>query len=149
MNWALINFVWQYGFFALAVIVCGWAMSWGGRAERNAALLILAGWTLSLIVQDHTPNGLDVPLALVDVVVCAILIFMSTRERKPWLLLMAAAQFDTVMVHFAQWCVRYNIYPYAVALGLLSGVGQFPLLAWGVIQYRVVERRRWSNGTQA
>jgi len=124
-------------------------MSRGGRAERNVAIAILASWTLSLIAQDHELRGVDLRLAAIDVIMCAILILMSVRNRKPWILLLAAAQLDTVIVHCAQLWVGFDLYPYAVALGLLSGIGQLPILAWGVIQHRVDESRRWSAQSTA
>jgi hypothetical protein len=140
----LIDFIWQYGVAAIATFVCGWAMSYGGRTERFAAVVLLSSWMLTLIVQAQTGDGPGIWVKLIDIVVLILFVGMSLKSRKLWTVFMAAFQFDAVVGHAAATLVHFGRYPSAVAVGLWGGQGLLYVLIAGTLSYRHSEKRRWA-----
>ncbi|MBW8733364.1 MAG: hypothetical protein JF571_03465 [Asticcacaulis sp.] len=140
----LIDFIWQYGVAAIATVVCGWAMSYGGRTERFAATVILFFWMLTLIVQSQQGNGPGIWVKLIDITVLIIFVGMSLKTRKLWTVFMAAFQLDAVFGHAAATLLHFGRYPAAVAVGLWGGHGLLYVLIAGTISHRRSEKRRWA-----
>ena len=142
---SFVNFFWQYGMAAVATYVCAWCMSWGGRAERLAAMIIIVEWNLSLIVQSHARTGPGIWVEIIDLVTLGLFIILSLQSRKLWPIFLAALQLDTVVGHAAAQLARFGQYPYAVATGLWGGEGILIVILVGTISHRSSERRRWAR----
>ncbi len=139
---SLVNFIWQYGGVALAIVVCGWSLVYGGASERFAAAVILSAWVFMLLVQSHTQSGPGIWVELSDIAVLLLFLGMSLKVRKLWTIFMAALQLDAVVGHFTAKLAHYELYPYVVAVGLWGGYGLLIVLMVAVINHRRAIKRR-------
>jgi len=142
MTHEVVNFIWQYGGVALAVLVCGWSLAYGGASERFAAAVILSAWIFMLLVQSHTTAGPGIWVELSDVVVLILFTAMSLKVRRLWTIFMTALQLDAVVGHFTAKLAHYELYPYMVAIGLWGGYGLLIVLMIAVINHRRAARRQ-------
>ncbi len=117
----LVVFLWVYGAFALATLICAAACIWGGSAERVAAATLWIAWTLTLIVQSQDGKGPGIQVAVIDTVCLVIFIALSLKVRRLWTLLVAASQLDDVISHFFAQAVHYSVWSYVVATGIWGG----------------------------
>src|SRR4051812_47511157 len=84
--------------------VCLYALFKGGWAERLAASGILVLTYLSVLVLSPMAvrfHRVELALALVDVVLLGLLMFISLRTEKFWPLWLAAMQGLTILSHLA------------------------------------------------
>ncbi|WP_443747869.1 hypothetical protein [Asticcacaulis solisilvae] len=140
-----INFFWQYGLTAIATYACAWCISWGGRAERLGAIILLTEWLLSMVVQSHDGRGPGIWVQIIDVITLGLFVGLSLWSRKVWSIFLAALQLDTVVGHAAAHLAGFGVYPYAVAAGLWGGEGVLIAVVAGTISHRRSERRRWAR----
>ncbi len=138
----LVNFIWQYGGGAIAILVCGLSLTYGGAAERFAAAVIVSAWIFMLLVQSHSMSGPGIWVELSDVVVLVLFTGLSLRVRKLWTVFLAALQLDAVVGHFTAKLAHYELYPYVVAVGLWGGYGLLIVLMIAVVNYRRALKRQ-------
>jgi len=137
----LINLIWVYGGLALATLVCAAACWWGGRAERVCAATLWVAWVLTLLVQSHGAKGPGDQVILIDTACLVIFTALSLKERRMWILLIAASQLDDVTSHFAARMFHYGLWSYIVVTGIWGGHFILGCLVVATIGYRLRLRR--------
>jgi len=112
-------------------VVCLYAFSKGGWAERLAAAGILVATYLTVLVLSPTAirfHHLEFPVVIVDSGLLALLLFIALRTEKFWPLWLAAMQALTIFSHLAPFvphmlpwayhrAVAVWIYPMLIILG--------------------------------
>jgi len=136
-----IEFVWAWGGFAAATLVCGWACLRGRWAERLIGATLWVAWVDSLLIESHGRAGPGLQVELIDVFVLVVFTAVSLKARRLWILLLVASQVDDVFSHITAHLLHYGLYSYLTATGLWGGQFLTGCLAAGVIGHR---RRAYS-----
>ncbi len=69
----------------ITVGVLALALAYGGRAEREAAWVVLAALAFSIGLAAVLGLDHQLPIALADLVLAAGLVFLAVRHRRAWL----------------------------------------------------------------
>ncbi len=138
----LIDYLWSYGGFGFATVVCAAACLWGGTTERAAGATLWIAWALSMAVGASGYKGPGNPVILIDTVVLVVFVGLSLRSRHIWLLLATASQLDDVASHFAARLMHFGRFSYLIATGIWGGLFITLCLAAGTLGYRQRRRRQ-------
>jgi len=133
----LWHFIWVWFGTALAVIFSAWAFWRGGPAERWGAAIILTGWFLTPLVQDHTRGGtgIGIGVELVDWGVLIGLAIVSFLTRRVWTIFATAFSLNDVASHYAGYLVHIGSFTAVTAMGIWSGYATVVALGIGVWTY--------------
>ncbi|MDK2746276.1 MAG: hypothetical protein KYX67_03035 [Brevundimonas sp.] len=111
----------QAGLLIISLVALAAPVVWGGRADRWAAVLLLADMMLSPLAQHLMLGDVRWGVALVDLA-CAIgLIGLALRADRWWLLFAAGLQVAVVLTHFAALGPAFIYNWTAVTSGLRPG----------------------------
>lgn len=124
---------WVYGAFALAIVVCCWALWRGGPVERIGAATILSAWCLTLMMPPPEPGQPGLAVLAIDIVTLIILATLSVKSRRLWTVFATAFQLDAVTSSFITIITGFDGWSYVTGLGVLSGEGLLISLAAGVL----------------
>jgi len=91
----------QLFFLCSALVILPLAWMKGGHAERAAVALLVAAYVSGPFLQDIRVGRVLVVLALGDVIVWAVFVWLSLKHDRWWLLLATAAQSLNVLSHVA------------------------------------------------
>ena len=108
----------QQIWFALMMLVSGWALWRGGTPEKRVAVANVAAWFLTPLTYDANASGLQWGVLGVDGLFLAYLVWLALTADRLWLLFAAAFQLLGVVTH--------------VALAVDSGVPALPY-RWGLV----------------
>lgn len=111
--------------FAVAALICGFAIWKGDRWIRFVAIVYLAGWIATPFVAVRDPLQADWGIMAVDVVVMILLVWASIRARRLWSAFAAACQMMSVASHVVS-IIDLRIYIATLIAGLT-------LLSYGVL----------------
>ena len=136
-----IEYIWAWGGFALATIVCAAALIWGGTAGRVVAATFWIAWVLSLLVASHDPHRPGIQVDLIDVVVLVVFVVVSFRTRRLWTMFAAACQLDDVVSHFGGRLLHYGISSTITATGIWGGYALIACIAAGIVTHQRELRR--------
>ncbi len=138
------HFVWVWLGTALAVIFGAWAFWRGGPAERWGAAIILTGWFLTPLVQDHSHKGHGIGfwVELVDWGVLIGLVSVSVWTRRIWTIFAAAFSLNEVAAHYIGYWVHIGTFTAVTSMGIWGGYGVVTALGLGVWSH---ERRKRSE----
>jgi len=131
-----IEFLWAWGGFTAATIVCGWAALRGGWAERVIGATLWVAWVDSLLIESHGPDRPGLQVELIDVFVLVVFTAVSLKQRRLWTLLLVASQVDDVFSHITAHLLHYGLYSYITATGLWGGQFLIGCLAAGMTGHR-------------
>jgi hypothetical protein len=131
-----IEFVWAWGGFTAATLVCGWACLRGGWAERVAGATLWVAWVDSLLIELHGSPVPGLQVQLIDVFALVVFTAISLKARRLWMLLLVASQLDDVFSHVTEHLLHYGLYSYITATGLWGGQFLTGCLAAGMIGHR-------------
>lgn len=110
----------------------------GGRPERIAALASLAAFLISPYAQrlggEHWPL---LGVALVDVTVLTLLVGLTLRYDRAWLIMAAGVELATVMAHMGM-----ILDPTLMARGYVITLWIFYFIFLGALTYSLFEPRR-------
>ena len=137
----MIEFIWAWGGFALATIVCAAALIWGGSTERMIAATLWGAWVISLIVESHSSKGPGDQVILIDIFVLFVFIAVSLKTRRLWTLFAAASQVDDVASHFGARLLHWGLYSYVTATGIWGGYFLIGCIVAGIAGHRWRLRR--------
>ena len=137
----MLQFIWAWGGFALATIVCAAAALWGGRTARVVAATFWIAWVLSLVVGPHGPYRPGLLIVLIDVVVLFIFVGVSLKTRRVWTVVAAACQLDDVASHLAGRLLHYGLFSSITATGIWGGYAIIACLLAGILTHRRDLRR--------
>ena len=85
-----------------AVVGAGIIAAWrGGDNERMAAIGVLAGWALTIVIVPAHSGGTQWGAMGVDVVLLAFFLWLALRSPRFWPLFVAGFQLLLVITHFA------------------------------------------------
>lgn len=113
---------------ALMWAVCGYALLRGGKAERIAAVGIIAMTYLSLLVVSSVTlrfRHMELSVFMVDGSFFVVLLCLSMTTEKYWPLWLTAMQGLTALTHFAPYVP--HVIPWAYANAIAMWV--YPMLA--------------------
>lgn len=85
--------------WAIAILVFGAALVWGGRPERQGAIIMFAAYLATPFVGAWTHPGLATGVLSVDAALALGLLLLSLRHARWWLLLACANQLLVVLAH--------------------------------------------------
>jgi len=143
-----IEFIWAWGGFALATIVCAAACIWGGSEGRIVGATFWVAWVASLVVESYGHDRPGVLVPLIDTFVLLVFIGVSVKTRRLWTLLAAASQLDDVASHFGQQLIHYGGYSYITATGIWGGYFLIGCIFAGIVDHQwSLNRRQSSFGT--
>ncbi len=131
-----IEFLWAWGGFTAATIVCALAAWRGGWAERTVGATLWVAWVASLLIESHGPDRPGLQVILIDWFVLFVFVAVSLKERRIWTLLLVASQVDDVASHATAHLLHYGLYSYITATGIWGGQFLIGCLAAGLIGYR-------------
>lgn len=125
----------------LAVLVCLVALWKGGAPERWGAVILLAGWFITPLVDNR--HGIRYGILGVDGLCLIGFLIISLKSRQLWTLLASGFMVDDVLVHLAME-IRPQIGDYTYASGLIfwGGYGLVAALGFGVWERRI---DRWAE----
>lgn len=132
--WVLIGAV-------IAVLCCTWAFLRGGAVERGAAAIILSGWLLSLLFQNHGYAGPGPVVIAIDIAMLIAFVWLSAGSRRLWTIPLAACQLDAVASHFLSLHLKVGGWSYFTVVGLWGGYGLLVSLVIGMISVEISQRR--------
>lgn len=131
--WVIVHYVWAYGGdLALALSVAA-ALRWGGRAERWAAAILLAGTLLTLAVvclRLESVYGPHVLTLVIDASCLVAFVVLSLRMRKLSTLLLAAFSLNDVLTYPAAWLAHMDAFTFVTAIEFWGGWSLIVVLAW-------------------
>lgn len=108
-------------FLVLMLLVCGWALWRGGKPERVSAAAMVAAWIGTSFVLDRRFSDIQWATLAVDFALLVVLVGLSLRYRRRWLLAASGFQLLGVATHGAMIIDdKIQAAPYIVALGLWS-----------------------------
>ncbi len=143
-----IEFIWAWGGFALATIVCAAACIWDGSEGRIVGATFWIAWVASLVVESYGHDRPGVLVPLIDTFVLLVFIGVSLKTRRLWTLLAAASQLDDVASHFGQQLIHYGGYSYITATGIWGGYFLIGCIFAGIVDHQwSLNRRQSSFGT--
>ncbi len=136
-----IAFIWAWGGFALATIVCACAALGGAATTRMIAATFWVAWVVSLVVASHGAKGPGDQVILIDVLVLVVFVAVSLKARRLWTLFAAASQVDDVASHFGARLLHGGLYSYISATGIWGGYFVIGCLVAGIVTDRRDLRR--------
>lgn len=116
-------------YYALLLAVTGYAAGRGGRSERAAALVLLAGSILTRIALTpaaHRFTGFEANALLVDLAVLAGFTVIALRSDRYWPIWLAALQLIGVLAHLAKLADPAMM---RTGYAFLAAVWSYPMLA--------------------
>lgn len=130
---------------AVAFAVCGFALLFGGRAEKLAGAVLLVGQFATTYGQDLSRwIGPDYGILTIDLVVLAVLFGLALRTDRTWALFAASFHLLAVLTHVAAGLdSQVRTHAYAVVLNLL---GYLVYLALALGTAEALSRRRRERG---
>ena len=143
----LLYYLWVWGVFALATVICAAACLWGGWPERICGATLWIAWVLSMLVEILDGKGIGNTVVVIDTVCLIIFTAVSLKWRYVWTLLVAASQLDDVMSHFTAKMLHYALWSYAMVTGLWGG--QFILICLVIATINHQRRLRRHSTLQA
>lgn len=137
----LLHWLWTWGLTAALLLISFVAIWRGGWAERSAALVIVAAWFLTPLLQHHyAPSAAFVAL---DGVTALILFLISAACRRLWALFTSASMIGAFLCHFLAEALQHiGYFSYITTIGLLGGAYLVLGLAVGVVEHEYLSRRR-------
>jgi len=101
-----------YAAYLIAMAICGMAIWKGDRPARLAALVLIAGWTLSALTGHRDKYGMNYPVTIIDTNCALAFVWISVRWRRIWCAVLAALTIVEVIiplvVFFDRDIHRYN-----------------------------------------
>lgn len=91
----------QQIWFALMMLVSGWALWRGGTPEKRVAVANVAAWFLTPLTYDANASGLQWGVLGVDGLFLAYLVWLALTADRLWLLFATAFQLLGVVTHVA------------------------------------------------
>jgi hypothetical protein len=129
-------YTWAYVALVLGIVVCLYALVRGGPAERAGAVIYLAGWLATTVVQTMS-GGVEWGIMAVDTVGLVAFVILCLWTRKIWTVLIAACQLDAVASHIAALMApQFSYVTYITVIGFWGGYGLLACLAAGTYGYR-------------
>ncbi|MBB3871383.1 hypothetical protein [Brevundimonas mediterranea] len=139
----------QAGLLIISLVALAAPVVWGGRADRWAAVLLLADMMLSPLAQHLMLGDVRWGVALVDLA-CAIgLIGLALRADRWWLLFAAGLQVAVVLTHFAALGPAFIYNWTAVTVRLATWIALLIVLLAGAYEAHLVRRYRLLPGAPA
>ena len=135
-----IEWLWAWGGFALATVVCAAAGLWGGTAERTIAGTFWGAWVLTYVVASHGAKGPGDQVILIDTVCLFVFAAVSLKSRRLWTLIATASQLDDVASHIGARLLHFGLYSYLTATGIWGGYVLIGCIAAGVWNHRRRDR---------
>lgn len=89
-----------YVVYLVALVVCGLAYWKGDRVLRLMAVVLIASWTLTPMVMHLDRRGLNLPVAIIDIVTTAIFIWISMWSRRLWCAVLSALAIILIAIRF-------------------------------------------------
>jgi len=107
-------------YWAVLLLICGYAF-WRGRSdERVAAATCLLATLIQLLVVSPTVrrySGVETGVLLVDLAVLAVFVGIALQSKRFWPLWIAGLQLTTVFGHVLK-AVQLSLLPFAYAAAL-------------------------------
>jgi hypothetical protein len=129
-----MNFFWVVTGTLVALLAGGLAFWKGGPYEKLGAVFILSAWFGTPLVAIKGDLGPGIYVFIIDLALCAALIWLALKSRLAWSFLAAICQIDAVAAHFI-----FIIFPktaafaYITSLGLWGGYGISMSLLYGAL----------------
>lgn len=89
-----------YSVYLIAMAICGVAFWRGDTPLKIAAVILVAGWTLSALAGHRDSHGMNYSLTVIDTNVALIFMWISTRWRLIWCAVLAGLTLITVAIPF-------------------------------------------------
>lgn len=89
-----------YVVYLMALLVCGLAYWKGDGVLRLTAVVLIASWTLTPMVMHLDRRGLNLPVAVIDIVTTAIFVWISMWSRRVWCAVLSALAIILIVIRF-------------------------------------------------
>lgn len=91
----------QLAWWAAAAVTVVACLRWGDRPARIGAIALALSYVATLALNRLTYGNLSIGIAAIDAAFAVVLLGLSLRERRWWLLLATANQLLIVAAHIA------------------------------------------------
>lgn len=137
----------RYIYWAVLILVCGYAFWRGHKDERAVAAVCLMASIVSLLslpAQQLRYSGVEHGLLLVDGAALVAFVAVALKSSRFWPLWVAGLQLTTSMAHLLK-AIELDLMPYAY--GAAARFWSYPiLLALAVGTWRAHQRRKGADG---
>lgn len=89
-----------YAVYLVALAVCGLAYWKGDRVLRLTAVVLVISWTLTPMVVHLDRHGLNLPVAVIDILTTAIFLWISLWSRRLWCAVLSAQSIILIVIRF-------------------------------------------------
>lgn len=89
-------------FFSLLMVVCIYSAIWGGKPERRAVLILIAGLAMTLIALSLSGNRyshLEIGVFIADLSILFAFVMLALNAERYWTLWICAMQVIQVLSH--------------------------------------------------
>lgn len=130
-------YTWAYVALILGILVSLYALVRGGPTERYGAVMFLAAWLATTLVQGRKFDGIEWGIVVVDTALLAGFVLLALQARKVWTILIAACQLNAVISHFVPLLApNFNYVVYLTVVEFWGGYGLLICLAAGTYSHQ-------------